>query len=339
VRRIAILTLDGVFDGAVGSALDVFGIANERGLARLRDHEPDTRAKGSAWEAHLLSASDGAVRMASGAALDKVIRIDMAARNYAAVFVPAFAASSVPVLERQLAVLAPVCRWLRAQHERGAVLAAHYTSVFVLAQSRLLRRTTATVPFTLERAFRQWFPSVRLDLSRAIVGDGAVLCGAALSAAYPLCWRLIDRFSSAAIAQQLFHDLFFASGGDAAVVIPSVRKHDDPMVERVQAWLAHHLASKVNMVDVAQFAAVSERTLLRRFQSALGLTPHDYLRALRLETAKRGLEMTRFEIDKIARGVGYGDAAFFTELFKRHTGTTPSAYRRLRRERRRKADQ
>jgi len=336
VRRIAILALEGVYDGAVGSALDVVGMANERALARLREHDPGARASGAAWEAHLLSAKGTAVRTASGALLGDVISLDQAARSYAAVFVPAFAASSESELERQLAALGAETKWLRTQQSRGAMLVSHYTSVFILAQCRLLQRGPATVPFTLERHFRRRFPAVALDLSRAIVGgDDAVLCGAALSSAYQLCWRLIDRFSSAAVAQRMFHELFFDSGGDGTVVVPSTRKHNDPLVDRAQAWLAHHLAAKVSMAELAEFTAVSERTLLRRFQHALRMTAHDYLRGLRLETAKRGLEMTRFQIDKIARGVGYGDTAFFTELFKRHTGMTPSAYRRWWRGRRR----
>lgn len=328
MRRIAILALDGVYDGAVGSALDVVGMANERALARLREHDPGVQASGSAWEAHLLSATDTAVRTASGALLGDVISLEKAARSYAAVYVPAFAAASESELERRLATLGAGCKWLRTQQSRGAVLVSHYTSVFILAECRLLQRLTATVPFTLERHFRRRFPGVRLDLSSAIVGEGAVLCGATLSTAHQLCWRLIDRFSSAAVAQRMFHELFFDSGGDGTVVVPSTRKHNDPLVDRAQAWLAHHLASKVSMAELAEFTAVSERTLLRRFQQALRTTPHDYLRGLRLETAKRGLEMTRFQIDKIARGVGYTDTAFFTELFKRHTGMTPSAYRR-----------
>jgi transcriptional regulator GlxA family with amidase domain len=190
------------------------------------------------------------------------------------------------------------------------------------------KHITVTVPFTLERHFRDRYPQLRLDLTHSLTHEGDVLCAAAVSASYQLCWRIIERFTSAAVARRLFHDLFFDAGVESSAVNPVDAAHADLLVERAQTWLAHHMATKVSMAELAQYAAVSERTLLRRFQRALKMTPHEYLRDLRLNTAKRGLELTRLQVDKIAHGVGYADTAFFAQIFKRHTGLSPSAFRR-----------
>ena len=66
----------------------------------------------------------------------------------------------------------------------------------------------------------------------------------------------------------------------------------------------------------------------RRFKSATGHAPIDYVQRLRVEEAKRRLERTQAPVDEISWNVGYEDPAFFRRLFKRITGVTAGAYRR-----------
>jgi len=50
--------------------------------------------------------------------------------------------------------------------------------------------------------------------------------------------------------------------------------------------------------------------------------------AVRLEEAKHMLETGELPVDAIANEVGYGDASFFSRLFRRKVGLTPTQYRR-----------
>src|SRR5690606_8625875 len=76
-------------------------------------------------------------------------------------------------------------------------------------------------------------------------------------------------------------------------------------------------------------AAVPERSLKRRFKAATGTTLIARVQNLRIEEAKRLLEAGDRPADDIAAEVGYDNAAFFRRLFKRTTGLTPGAYRRM----------
>jgi AraC-like DNA-binding protein len=67
--------------------------------------------------------------------------------------------------------------------------------------------------------------------------------------------------------------------------------------------------------------------LLRIFRRVFGLTPMQYVIALRLERAKLLLRDTDQAIAKVAARVGIHDAAYFAELFRRHFGIRPSEYR------------
>ncbi|MGN7736360.1 helix-turn-helix domain-containing protein [Ensifer sp. 22564] len=76
-----------------------------------------------------------------------------------------------------------------------------------------------------------------------------------------------------------------------------------------------------------RLSGLPERSFIRRFTKAAGMTPLDYVHALRLEEAKQMLETTDLPIDAVANEVGYEDASFFGRLFRRETSLTPGQYR------------
>ncbi len=78
---------------------------------------------------------------------------------------------------------------------------------------------------------------------------------------------------------------------------------------------------------MAELAAMSERTFLRRFKAATGQAPASYLQAVRVEAAKAMLELEAASIQEVASKVGYEDVSFFRSVFKRATGMTPGEYR------------
>jgi transcriptional regulator GlxA family with amidase domain len=78
---------------------------------------------------------------------------------------------------------------------------------------------------------------------------------------------------------------------------------------------------------LAQRLHVSSRTLARRFKAVLGETPLTFLQNARIERAKRLLETTSANFDRVAQRVGYEDASSFRRLFVRASGVSPREYR------------
>ena len=77
---------------------------------------------------------------------------------------------------------------------------------------------------------------------------------------------------------------------------------------------------------MTKLSGLAERTFIRRFVKATGLSPLEYVHALRLEEAKQMLETEELSIEAIAEQVGYEDASFFGRLFRRKVGLTPAQY-------------
>ena len=74
-------------------------------------------------------------------------------------------------------------------------------------------------------------------------------------------------------------------------------------------------------------AGMSVRNWNRRFLSATGMSPRQYLRRVRIETAKRLLEGRNAPVDRIAEQVGYGDTRAFIRAFGVLAGLSPGQYR------------
>lgn len=80
--------------------------------------------------------------------------------------------------------------------------------------------------------------------------------------------------------------------------------------------------------DVARQLTVSRDTLATAVRELTGSTPSDCRTRLRLNRAKALLADTGRPISRIAEDVGYPDPSYFTRIFTRHTGASPSAFRR-----------
>ena len=107
----------------------------------------------------------------------------------------------------------------------------------------------------------------------------------------------------------------------------SKKYHSDKTVRAVQEYMELHYESALSIVQLSQQFGVSNRTLIRRFKDAAGVTPSDYLQEVRLDAASKYLVQSTKTIDEITHAIGYSDISSFTKLFKRKMSLSPSSYR------------
>jgi AraC-like DNA-binding protein len=82
---------------------------------------------------------------------------------------------------------------------------------------------------------------------------------------------------------------------------------------------------------LARRAGLSAFHFIRAFRAAFGVTPHQYVRAKRIDRARELLVTTPTPITEICVQVGFQSLGSFSSLFRRLTGETPGAYRAARR--------
>ncbi|MDD4538867.1 MAG: helix-turn-helix transcriptional regulator, partial [Lentisphaeria bacterium] len=76
---------------------------------------------------------------------------------------------------------------------------------------------------------------------------------------------------------------------------------------------------------LAEFLSVSPFFLSRVFNSESGFSLSEYLTMVRMNQAKTLLLDGRMNVSEIADAVGYEDSGYFSKVFKRHFGCSPSS--------------
>ncbi|KMW46658.1 helix-turn-helix domain-containing protein [Ralstonia insidiosa] len=105
----------------------------------------------------------------------------------------------------------------------------------------------------------------------------------------------------------------------------------DPQVERIHTILQmlQQDASLTQVRDLAERAALSERTLQQMFSEYVGVTPKWVIRRYRLhEAADQLANGAAVDLAELAHALGYFDQAHFTRDFRRLVGKAPAEYRR-----------
>lgn len=263
---------------------------------------------------------DEDIHIRPGAAIADVRKADI-------VFIP----STGPSLEDVVARNAAVVPWLRRWHKRGAAIACVCSGVGLVAATGLLDGKKATTHWGIAARMKEKYPRVKWMPELMVTEDRGFYCGGGVNAALDLGLYLVERFCGHDVAMQTAKALLIETprawqAGFA--IVPLKTDHSDASISRAQDWLHENFQRTFPLEAPAQSVGMSLRNFVRRFQHATGDSPLIYLQKLRVAVAKRLLEGDQRSMQEVSDAVGYQDAAFFRKLFERHTGVTPSAYRR-----------
>jgi AraC-like DNA-binding protein len=95
----------------------------------------------------------------------------------------------------------------------------------------------------------------------------------------------------------------------------------------VVATMIRKIGRKITSAEMAKAAGTSVRGLERAFDRDYGLSPQQYLRRLRMQTACQLLVSSSLALAQVADRCGFADQSHFTRDFRSLTGMTPRAYR------------
>lgn len=222
---------------------------------------------------------------------------------------------------------------LRAAHARGARMVSICTGAFALARAGILDGLPATTHWAHAQALAEQFPTVTVDPNVLFVDAGSVLTSAGVAAGIDLCLHIVHQDCGAAQGQRTARSTVAAprrEGGQAQFIehrAPSSGSGRPDGLAAAMDWAVANLAEQITLAGLASAASMSQRTLCRRFETHIGLTPMKWLAARRIDRAKELLETTNAPIDRIAAAVGLGSGATFRQLFKSHTSLSPGRFR------------
>ncbi len=102
----------------------------------------------------------------------------------------------------------------------------------------------------------------------------------------------------------------------------------DRDLREISAYMDEHFAENPTVKQLADRVGYSPAHFSKRFRSAFGATPSEYMNRRRIERACVLLRTTELSVSAIAEALGFYDSSYFSNFFRNKTGLSPNFYRK-----------
>jgi transcriptional regulator GlxA family with amidase domain len=330
-----VLALPGAFSLDVVGTFEIFQAATrmvalrELGEPRFDVSDP-ARLVGAApaYAVELIGAEQGQVETLSGIALFATRGLE---RVRGPVDTLVIAGGDI---QRMLAVLneRPQLRKTLCQiAKRARRVVSVCTGSFVLAALGLLDGKRATTHWAACDLLQKLYPNVRVEHEPIYTQDAGVYTSAGATTGMDLSLALIREDHGADLAQEIARwlVLYVARNAGQPQLSASLRAQasDRDALRELLPWIAERVRDDLSVSVLAQRVGMSVRNFARAFKRELSMTPAAYVEMVRVEAARRKLEMGAASIAEVATEVGFGSIDTLRRAFVRQTGHTPRAGR------------
>jgi two-component system response regulator YesN len=93
------------------------------------------------------------------------------------------------------------------------------------------------------------------------------------------------------------------------------------------AYIHQHFSERITLKQIGELTFFSPIYCDTVFKNDMGVSIIEYVLSLRIENAKEQLLEEELSIKEIAESVGFHDHNYFSRVFKKRVGLTPSDYR------------
>jgi transcriptional regulator GlxA family with amidase domain len=317
--KISVVAFEGCMTSAVFGLMDTFAIATI-GSGSVTDQ------RWSGHTAQIVTSGGQPVRGFGAHAISSFQSLEDASDSDVVIVPPIFGDVEM-VLDRERELV----DWLRGFRTRESIVASACSGAFLLAEAGFGGGQVMTTNPAFKAFFSKRYPGIKLALDKRIVDSPTLICAGSTTSFFDLAVHVVGRLGGHELAVLTAKTLSInrnPSSQLAYSVFVAPKDHGDNSILHLQDWLENNYARSVTLEDMAREGAMSLRNLNRRFHAATAHSPVQYLRAVRIEFAKRLLESDRESVERIASEVGYQDTRAFIRAFVATVGISPGAYRR-----------
>jgi transcriptional regulator GlxA family with amidase domain len=224
--------------------------------------------------------------------------------------------------------------WVSRLHGKGTLVASVCTGSLLVAATGLLDGRSCAGHWAYVDLFRTSYPDVDFDPGLVLDLDGeadGVITAGGVTAWQDLALHLIARLLGPEHAIRTAKVYLLGGHEDGQLPFSAIsqpRRLGDAAIRRSLDWIDANIDAANPVMAMADASGLTRRTFARRFRTATGKRPIEYVHALRIERARQLIETGSGPIDDVGYRVGYEDPTFFRRLFRRAIGLTPAAYRR-----------
>lgn len=106
------------------------------------------------------------------------------------------------------------------------------------------------------------------------------------------------------------------------------KKKKQLKISSILSYIATYYAKNLTTAELAKQFYLSEYYFCHFFKAETGMSPTTYINKVRVEKAAVSLKTTELPVSEIALLAGFNDSNYFSKIFKKYMGMTPSEYRK-----------
>jgi transcriptional regulator GlxA family with amidase domain len=224
-----------------------------------------------------------------------------------------------------------VSSWLRSHAPRIRRIASICTGIYGLAPTGLLDGRCVTTHWRFVEDVVRRFPRLRVRGDALFLKDGRYYTSGGITAGIDLALALIQEDlgprASLAVARELVMYLQRPGGQEQFSEPLRFQTRALDSFSDLIAGICAHLDRDLSAEILASRIRLSIRHFSRRFSSATGCTPAQFVEDARLSEARERLTETGRSIDSIATSIGFRSADVFRQRFELRFGVAPKSYR------------
>jgi transcriptional regulator GlxA family with amidase domain len=220
--------------------------------------------------------------------------------------------------------------WIIDQYKDGAEVASLCIGAFVLAETGLLNGKTCSTHWLYANEFRNRYPDIDLVDDKIVTEQSGLYTSGGANSYWNLLLHLVEKYTTRelAILAAKFFVLDIARASQSPFSIFKGQKvHNDEDIVRVQEYIEANYQDKLTVDELCDRFGIARRTFERRFKKATNNTVLEYWQRVKIEAAKRQLEVSRKTVGEVMYEVGYNDTKAFRDIFKKVTSMSPVDYR------------
>ena len=105
-------------------------------------------------------------------------------------------------------------------------------------------------------------------------------------------------------------------------------EQESSIVDRAKEYIESHVTQELSRNEIAEYLYINSDYLSRIFRKKTGVSLKDYIVEMKIEHAKYLMENSPLPVSIVASKVGFANFSYFSQVFKKVTGTTPMEYRK-----------
>jgi transcriptional regulator GlxA family with amidase domain len=174
------------------------------------------------------------------------------------------------------------------------------------------------------------FPEVTLVDGRIVTEQQGLYSSGGATSYWNLLLYLVEKYAGrdvAIMASKVYALEIDRKSQSPFIMFNGQKNHEDDPIKQAQEYIEQNVTEKISVEHLALKYAIGRRNFERRFKKATNNTPVEYIQRVKIEAAKKHLEVSNKNVNEVMYDVGYSDTKAFRTTFKKITGLSPLQYR------------